>query len=112
MALWYQETERNRQRLLRAREAVNVGKISGAVGTFSFVDPKVEAYVCRKLGLRPAPISTQILQRDRHAEYLSTLAIVGGSLEKLATEIRHLQKTEVLELEEPFDDGLPLLLLE
>lgn len=83
MALWYQEMERNRQRLVRARETVSVGKVSGAVGTFSFVDPGVEAYVCRKLGLRPAPVSTQIVQRDRHAEYFSTLAIIASSIEKL-----------------------------
>jgi adenylosuccinate lyase len=105
MALWYQEMERNRQRLVRAREAVSVGKISGAVGTFSFVDPRVEAYVCRKLGLRPAPVSTQIVQRDRHAEYFSTLAIIASSIEKFATEIRLLQRTEVREAEEEFTEG-------
>jgi adenylosuccinate lyase len=105
MALWYQEMERNRQRLVRAREAVSVGKISGAVGTFSFVDPGVEAYVCRKLGLRPAPVSTQIVQRDRHAEYFSTLAIIASSIEKFATEIRLLQRTEVREAEEEFTEG-------
>lgn len=105
MALWYQEMERNRQRLVRARETVSVGKVSGAVGTFSFVDPGVEAYVCRKLGLRPAPVSTQIVQRDRHAEYFSTLAIIASSIEKFATEIRLLQRTEVREAEEEFTEG-------
>jgi len=84
---------------------VRFGKISGAVGTFANVDPRVEEYVCKKLALHPAPISTQILQRDRHAHYLSTLAIIGGSLEKLATEIRNLQKSETLEVEEYFGEG-------
>ncbi len=105
MALWYQEMERNRQRLVRAREAVNFGKISGAVGTFSFVDPRVEAYVCRKLGLKPTPVSTQVIQRDRHAEYFTALAIVGSSIDKFATEIRLLQRTEVREVEEEFAEG-------
>lgn len=105
MALFYAEFERNLKRLRQAEESIAVGKISGAVGTFANVNPKVEAYVCRKLGLKPAPISTQILQRDRHAEYVATLAIVGGSLEKLATEIRNLQKSEVREVEEYFGEG-------
>ena len=105
MALWYQEMQRNRLRLTRAREAVNYGKISGAVGTFSFVDPRVEAYVCRKLGLQPAPVSTQIVQRDRHAEYFATLAVVASSIDKFATEIRLLQRTEVREAEEEFTKG-------
>ena len=105
MALFYAEFLRNLKRLERASEVVAVGKISGAVGTFANVDPKVENEVCRRLGLRPAPISNQILQRDRHAEYISTLAIIGGSLEKLATEIRHLQKSEVREVEEYFSEG-------
>lgn len=105
MSLFYAEFERNLRRLEQAAEGVAVGKISGAVGTFANVDPKVEVYVCRKLGLKPAPISTQILQRDRHAEYLTTLAIVGGSLEKLATEIRNLQKSETREVEEYFGEG-------
>jgi adenylosuccinate lyase len=104
-ALWYEETVRNIERLKKAIETISYGKISGAVGTYEHLDPFVEKYVCRKLGLQPAKISTQILQRDRHAEYLVTLALIGSSLEKFATEIRHLQKTEVLELEEPFTKG-------
>ncbi|MBI4372396.1 MAG: adenylosuccinate lyase, partial [Candidatus Omnitrophica bacterium] len=105
MALFYAEFKRNLARFERAAENVAYGKISGAVGTFANVPPKVEAYVCRKLGLKPAPVSTQILQRDRHAEYLTTIAIIGGSLEKLATELRNLQKTETLEVEEAFGEG-------
>ncbi len=105
MALWFQEMERNRQRLLRAQETISYGKIAGAVGTFSLVDPAVEAYVCEKLGLKPAPISTQIVQRDRHAEYFSALAICAASIEKFAIEIRHLQRTEVREAEEYFSPG-------
>ncbi len=105
LALWYDETRRNIARLQTARERIAVGKISGAVGTFEHLSPKVEEYVCEKLGLKPAPVSTQILQRDRHAEFLTTLAIIGSSLEKFATEIRHLQKTEVLEAEEYFAKG-------
>jgi adenylosuccinate lyase len=105
MALWYQEMERNRQRLVRARESIACGKISGAVGTFSFVDPGVEAHVCRKLGLKPAPVSSQIVQRDRHAEYFCTLAIIASSLDKFAQEIRLLQRTEVREAEEYFSPG-------
>ena len=105
MALFYAEFERSLERFERAAENVAYGKISGAVGTFANVHPKVEAYVCKKLGLKPAPISTQILQRDRHAEYLTTIAIIGGSLEKLATELRNLQKTETLEVEEYFGEG-------
>ncbi len=105
MTLFYEEFKRNLVRLERATENISYGKISGAVGTFANVDPKVEAYVCKKLKLKPAPISTQILQRDRHAEYLTTLAIIGGSLEKLATEIRGLQKTETREVEEYFSQG-------
>ncbi len=104
-ALFYAEFERNLIRFERAAESVAYGKISGAVGTFANVNPKVETYVCKKLGLKPAPISTQILQRDRHAEYLTTIAIIGGSLEKLATEFRNLQKTETLEVEEQFGEG-------
>ncbi len=105
MAIFHEEFKRNLRRLESAAENVEYGKISGAVGTFANVDPKVEARVCAQLGLKPAPISTQILQRDRHAEYLSTLAIIGGSLEKLATEIRSLQRTETLEVEEFFGQG-------
>ena len=105
MALWYQEMERNRERMVRAGKTVSYGKIAGAVGTFSFVDPAVEAYVCRKLGLKPAPVSSQIVQRDRHAEYFSTLAIVASSIDKFAQEIRLLQRTEVREAEEYFSPG-------
>lgn len=105
LALWLEETRRNIARLEAARERISVGKISGAVGTFEHLSPKVEEYVCAKLGLKPAAVSTQILQRDRHAEFLTVLAITGSSLEKFATEIRHLQKTEVLEAEEFFSKG-------
>ena len=104
-ALWYDETRRNMERLRSAIERISVGQISGAVGTFEHLDPRVEEHVCTKLGLKPAPVSTQILQRDRHAEFLAVLAVVGGSLEKFATEVRHLQKTEVLEAEEYFSKG-------
>ncbi len=105
MALWYQEMERNKERMARAREVISHGKIAGAVGTFSFIDPSVEEYVCRGLGLKPAPISTQIVQRDRHAEYFSTLAIIASSIDKFAQEIRLLQRTEVREVEEFFSRG-------
>lgn len=105
MALWHQEMVRNRDRLVRARDTISTGKISGAVGTFSFIDPGVEEYVCRKLGLKPAPVSSQIIQRDRHAEYFSTLAIIASSLDKFAQEIRLLQRTEVREAEEFFSPG-------
>ena len=105
LAVFYDEFRRHRERLSCAREEIRVGKISGAVGTFANVDPRVEQAVCRRLSLRPAPISTQILQRDLHASYVMTLALVGSSLEKLATEIRHLQRTEVREAQEPFGKG-------
>jgi adenylosuccinate lyase len=105
LALWYDETTRNIKRLEQAKETISCGQISGAVGTFEHLDPFIEKYVCEKLGLKPAPISTQILQRDLHAEFMTTLAIIGSSLEKFATEIRHLQKTEVLEVEEYFSKG-------
>src|SRR5882762_8904813 len=104
-ALWFAEAGRNLERLRRAREAVRVGKISGAVGNFAHVEPEVEEEACRLLGLEPAPISTQVVQRDRHAELCATLAIVAASLEKIATEIRSLQRTEILEAEEPFTEG-------
>jgi len=100
--LWYEEFRRHRLRLRRARETMRVGKLSGAVGTFSQSRPEIEEYVCRKLGLRPAPVATQVVQRDRHAEFLATLAIVGTGVERIATEIRHLQRTEVREAAEPF----------
>jgi adenylosuccinate lyase len=105
LALWYAEIVRDIERLKSALKTISVGKISGSVGTYQHLDPFVERYVCEKLRLRPAPISTQILQRDRHAEFMNTLAICGCSLEKFATEIRHLQKTEVLEAEEFFSKG-------
>jgi adenylosuccinate lyase len=105
MALWYTEMERNRERMVRAKETISVGKLSGAVGTFSFIDPAIEEYVCRKLHLKPAPVSSQIVQRDRHAEYFSTLAIIASSIDKFAQEIRLLQRTEVGEAEEYFSPG-------
>jgi adenylosuccinate lyase len=105
LALWYAELTRARERLRRAREVVRVGKISGAVGTFAHLDPAIEADVCRRLDLEPAPISSQVIQRDRHAELLSAIAITGASLEKFALEIRGLQKTEIGEVEEPFAKG-------
>jgi adenylosuccinate lyase len=105
LALWYQETERNLVRLRKAVEDISVGQISGAVGTFAQISPKVEAYVCKKSALKPALISNQIIQRDRHAYFFATLAVIGSSLEKFAVEIRHLQRTEVQEAEEPFTPG-------
>jgi adenylosuccinate lyase len=105
LALWHSEMDRNRERLLRAQETISVGKVSGAVGTYANVDPEVEKLACAQLGLQPAPISTQVIQRDRHAEYFSTLAIIASSVEKIAIEIRHLQRTEVLEAEEYFSEG-------
>ncbi|MCJ7507360.1 MAG: adenylosuccinate lyase, partial [candidate division Zixibacteria bacterium] len=104
-AIWYDEIRRDIERLERAIETISFGKISGAVGNFANIDPKVEKYVCQKLGLKPAPVSNQILQRDRHAEYMTTLAIIAGSIEKFCTEIRNLQRTEILEMEEPFTKG-------
>ena len=104
-ALWYAEFQRQRARLEQARETIAVGKISGAVGTFAHLPPEVEAGVCRRLGLTPAAISTQVIQRDRHAEYFLTLALIGASVEKVALEIRHLQRTEVREAEESFAAG-------
>lgn len=105
LAVWADEMRRNAARLRRARDVISVGKLSGAVGTFANIDPFVEEYVCRKLGLRPAPASTQIVQRDRHAEVFAAIAVVGSSIEKFATEIRHLQRTEVREAEEHFSEG-------
>jgi adenylosuccinate lyase len=105
LLLWHEEMKRNLERMKRAREIVSVGKISGAVGTYQHLSPEIEAAVCRKLGLTPSPISTQILQRDRHAEYATTLAIVASSIEKFSTELRHLQRTEVRETEEFFSKG-------
>jgi adenylosuccinate lyase len=105
MALWYAEMQRNLERFKQAAETVRVGKISGAVGTYANIDPFVEQYVCEKLGLKPAPISTQTLQRDRHAYYMATLALIATSIEKFAVEIRGLQKSEVREVEEFFAKG-------
>ena len=104
-ALWYDETRRNIRRLEEARREISVGKISGAVGTYANVGPEVESYVCKKIGLRAANISTQIIQRDIYAQYLATLAVIAASLEKFALEVRHLQRTEVREVEEPFGKG-------
>ncbi len=105
MAIWYDETRRNLERMKLAREEVRFGKISGAVGTYAHTDPFVEEYVCEKLGLKPARVSSQIIQRDIYAFYMEILALIASSLEKFATEIRHLQRTEVLEAEEPFGKG-------
>lgn len=105
LALWYEEMKRNLDRFKQAAKGIEVGKISGAVGTYANIDPFVEQYVCEQLGLEAAPVSTQTLQRDRHAAYLSTLALIATSIEKFATEIRHLQRTEVREVEEYFSSG-------
>ncbi len=105
LAVWYEETKRNIERLKKAIDVISVGKISGAVGTFANVPPQIEEYVCKKLGLKPAPVSTQIIQRDRYAEFFTTLGIIASSFEKFAVEIRHLQRTEVLEAEEFFSKG-------
>ena len=105
LALWYAEVGRDIERVRRARAVVSVGKLSGAVGTFAHLPPKIEADVCQRLGLEPAPVSSQVIQRDRHAELLAMLAITGASLEKFALEVRGLQKTEIGELEEPFGKG-------
>lgn len=104
-ALWHEEMKRNLTRIVQAREMINVGKISGAVGTYAHIDPHVEKYVCQKLKLRPASVATQIIQRDRHAQFICALALVGATLEKIATEIRGLQRTEILEMEEFFSKG-------
>jgi adenylosuccinate lyase len=105
MLLWVAETERNIERLKKAVDTISAGKISGAVGTYANIDPSVEEYVCATLGLKPARVSTQVLQRDRHAEFMTTLAVAGSSLEKFATEIRNLQRTDILEAEEYFKKG-------
>ncbi len=105
LAIWYDELRRAKVRLQHARETIAVGKISGAVGTFAHLPPTVEAFACKKLGLAPAPASSQVVQRDRHAEYFNALALLGASIEKFAVEIRHLQRTEVREAEEPFTAG-------
>ncbi len=105
LALWYDEMRRNQIRMERAKEAISVGKVSGAVGTFAHIPPSVEEFVCKRLGLKPAPISTQIVQRDHHGEFFTTLALIASSVEKMAVELRHLQRTEVLEAEEFFSKG-------
>src|SRR5579884_2643590 len=105
LALWYAEVLRNAERITRARRVISVGKLSGAVGTFGHLPPRIEADVCQRLGLEPAPVASQVIQRDRHAELLSAIAITGASLEKFALEIRGLQKTEIGEVEEPFAKG-------
>lgn len=105
LALWYEETKRNYERMKRAKDVISFGKISGAVGTFANIDPFVEEYVCKKSGLKPDPASSQIIQRDRHAEYLLALSLIASSIDKFAIEIRHLQRTEVLEAEEFFTAG-------
>src|SRR5438045_3896312 len=104
-ALWYSEMRRNKERLQRAKEIVSVGKISGAVGAFAHLDPTIEERVCAKLGLKAAEVSTQVIQRDRYAEYLSTLAIIASTLEKIGLQVRHWQRTEVREAEEAFKKG-------
>ncbi len=105
MLLWMAETDRNMERLQKAVETVSVGKLSGVVGTYANINPEVEAIVCTKLGLKPALISTQVIQRDRHAEYMSTMAVIGATLEKIATELRNLQRTDIREAEEYFGKG-------
>ena len=105
LAVWYSEMGRNLKRLEQALDTISYGKLSGAVGTFANISPKIEAYVCEKLGLKSAEVSTQIVQRDRHAQYFCSLAVLAGTLEKIAVEIRHLQRTEVLEAEEAFEKG-------
>jgi adenylosuccinate lyase len=105
LALWAFELDRDRERLRRAREAVLVGKVSGAVGTYAHLDPRVEEHVCGELGLRPAEASSQVVSRDRHAEYMAALAVLASSLDAIATEIRHLARTEVREVQEPFAEG-------
>lgn len=104
-ALWYAEMNRNLSRMTSARETISYGQLSGPVGTFSSLPPFLEKFVCKRLGLKPAPVSTQVIQRDRHAEYMNALALIAGAVEKMAVEIRHLQRTEVLEAEEPFEKG-------
>lgn len=104
-ALWYEDFKRNLRRMEQAKEVISIGKVSGAVGTFSNIPPEIEERVCRKLGLKPEPVATQVIQRDRHAEFMMALALIAATVEKIAIEIRHLQRTEVLEAEEPFTVG-------
>jgi adenylosuccinate lyase len=105
LALWYDEMQRNLARFSTAAEGMRVGKLSGAVGTFGHIGPEAEERICKRLGLRPAPIASQVISRDRHAEYVSALALIAAALEKIALEVRHLQRTEVREAEEPFSEG-------
>lgn len=105
MALWYAEMRRNLLRMRQAKEMISFGKLSGAMGTYAHISPFVETHVCHRLHLKPEPVSNQIVQRDRHAQFMQTLALIASSLEKFATEIRHLQRTEILEVEEPFEAG-------
>ncbi len=105
LALWYDEVQRNLTRFSAAAEGMRVGKISGAVGTFGHIGPQAEERICQRLGLRPAAIASQVVSRDRHANYIATLALIAATLEKIALEIRHLQRTEVREVEEPFSEG-------
>lgn len=105
LALWYEETKRNIERMRRAIDVISYGQISGAVGTFEHLSPKVEEYVCERLGLKADPVTTQVVQRDRHAEFMAALGVIASTLEQFATEIRHLQRTEVLEAEEYFSAG-------
>jgi len=105
LALWWEEMRRQRVRLVEAIENIRVGKISGAVGTFANIDPAVETFICKRLGLVPETISTQVIPRDRHATFFTTLAVIGSSLDRIATEVRHLQRTEVFEVQEPFTPG-------
>ncbi len=102
---WYEETRRNHARLIEAKNIVSVGKISGAMGTYAHISPEIEAYVCEQLGLKPEPVSSQIVHRDRHAQFMQALALIASSLERFSVEIRHLQRTEVGEAEEPFEAG-------
>jgi adenylosuccinate lyase len=104
-SLWYEDAKRNLRRIEQAKKAIAIGKISGAVGTFSNIPPELEGRVCKRLGLEPEPVATQVIQRDRHAEFMTSLALIAASVEKVAIEIRHLQRTEVLEAEEPFSVG-------
>jgi adenylosuccinate lyase len=104
-ALWLDETERNIERMKRAKETVSVGKVSGAVGTYANIDPAVETYICEKMGIKPAKLATQVIQRDRHAELMTTLAVIASSLDKFATEVRNLQRTDIREVEEYFHPG-------
>lgn len=105
MLLWIAETDRNLERMKKAIETISVGKLSGAVGTYANINPEIEVRVCAKLGLKPAPIATQVIQRDRHAEYMTTIAVTGATLEKIATELRNLQRTDIREVEEYFAKG-------